>query len=80
MTDQTVIPARAYPDYPAIMTPEQLQVMREKRDLTRMRSGWNRLNVFIGSENLLKDFPEVLKRMFPSAGLQMESSMRPFAA
>ncbi|MFT8307843.1 acetate--CoA ligase [Acetobacter malorum] len=30
MTDQTVIPTRAYPDYPAIMTLEQLQVMREK--------------------------------------------------
>ena len=30
MTDHTVIPAGAYPDYPAIMTPEQLQGMREK--------------------------------------------------
>lgn len=30
MTDQTLIPTRTYPDYPAIMTPEQLQAMREQ--------------------------------------------------
>lgn len=29
MTDHTVIPARAYPNYPAVMTPEQLQAMRD---------------------------------------------------
>ena len=30
MTDHTLIPARNYPDYPALMTPEQLQAMREQ--------------------------------------------------
>lgn len=30
MTDHTIIPTRAYPDYPALMTPEQLQAMREQ--------------------------------------------------